>query len=81
MPVHFHEEDLPDGLQLQAGPIAVATTAAAAIGTIAAKRAFSAEAVVPETVSFIPAATAPVALTPSIETHARLNSLRARLLQ
>ena len=27
MPVHFHEEDLPDGLQLQAGPIAVDTEA------------------------------------------------------
>ena len=27
MPVHFHEEDLPDGLQLQDGPIAVDTEA------------------------------------------------------
>jgi ribonuclease D len=27
MPVHFHEEDLPDGLQLQVGPIAVDTEA------------------------------------------------------
>ena len=27
MPVHFHEEDLPDGLQLQGGPIAVDTEA------------------------------------------------------
>ena len=27
MPVHFHEEDLPAGLQLQAGPIAVDTEA------------------------------------------------------
>jgi ribonuclease D len=27
MPVHFHEEDLPDGLQLQEGPIAVDTEA------------------------------------------------------
>ena len=27
MPVHFHEEDLPEGLQLQGGPIAVDTEA------------------------------------------------------
>ena len=27
MSVHFHEEDLPDGLQLQDGPIAVDTEA------------------------------------------------------
>ncbi len=62
--------------------VAEATAATAAIGTVApAERAFSAEAVVPETVPFVPAATATVAFTPSIETHARLNSLRARLLQ
>jgi hypothetical protein len=66
-----------------AAAVSAAAAVATAAGTIteaAASEAAitAAEVVVPETVPFVPAATATVAFTPFVETHARLNSLHAR---